>query len=87
MIKRRGVFFKRMLLLYAVSTTIIFLLFGLAMNVYEQKNYIRQIQELNERRLAQSANAVSYTHLDVYKRQTYNICFSVLKYYCQLHHL
>ena len=66
MIKRRGVFFKRMLLLYAVSTTIIFLLFGLAMNVYEQKNYIRQIQELNERGLAQSANACTTTLRNLY---------------------
>ena len=66
MIKKRGIFFRRMLLLYAVSTTIIFLLFGLVRNVYEQKNYTKQIRELNERGLAQSANACTTTLRNLY---------------------
>lgn len=66
MLKKRGLFFRRMLLLYAVSTTTIFLLFGMVMSAYEQKNYVRQIREANERGLAQSANACATTLRNLY---------------------
>lgn len=66
MLKKRGLFFRRMLVLYAVSTTVIFLLFGMVVSIYEQKNYVKQIQELNERGLAQSANACATTLRNLY---------------------
>lgn len=64
--KKRGVFFKKMLLLYTISTTAVFLLFGIWVAAYEQSKYNEQIREINRKALSQSASACSTTLQDLY---------------------
>ncbi len=66
MLKKRGVFFRKMVLLYTISTTIIFLFFGAGMSIYEQKKYEQQIEEINEKALFQSASACTTTLRNLY---------------------
>lgn len=64
--KKRGIFFRKMLLLYTASTTAVFLLFGIWVAAYEQGKYNEQIREINEKALMQSASACGTTLQDLY---------------------
>ncbi len=64
--KKRGVFFRKMLLLYTISTTVVFLLFGIWVTAYEQGKYNEQIRDINEKALLQSASACSTTLQNLY---------------------
>ena len=64
--KKRGIFFWKMVLLYTISTTIIFLFFGAAITFYENSKHDREIRELNERALFQSASTCNTTLRNLY---------------------
>ena len=64
---RRGLFFKRMILIYTISTSIIFIGFSLIMSASIQKNYTGYISEMNNKALFQSANACSITLDNLYE--------------------
>lgn len=55
-----------MLLLYMVSTTAVFLLFGIWVAAFEQGKYNQQIRQINEKALMQSASACGTTLQDIY---------------------
>lgn len=63
---KRGMFFRRMLLLYTVCTTIVFIGFGVAMSLSLQKDHQSQISKLNERALFQSSSTCSTTLDNLY---------------------
>ncbi len=64
--EKRGVFFTKMLLWYAVSTIVVFLAFGMVMSISIQRDYRDQISLLNERAISQSVSACTTTLRNLY---------------------
>lgn len=64
--EKKGTFYRRMLLIYAVSTSIVFIVFSFIMGTFIQKNYMKHINDLNDKALYQSANACSTTLSNLY---------------------
>lgn len=64
--EKKGVFFTKMLLWYAVSTVVVFLVFGTVMSISIQRDYRNQISLLNERAISQSVSACTTTLRNLY---------------------
>lgn len=63
---KRGIFFKKMLLIYTICTSIVFFGFSVIVSATVQRNYMKQIDQLNEKALFQSANTCSVTLENLY---------------------
>ena len=63
---RKGLYYRKMRLIYAISTSVVFIFFALILSAFIQKNYMKHIDELNDKALYQSANACSTTLDNLY---------------------
>lgn len=69
----RGLFFRRMLVWYTVTTSVIYLLFGVVMSASVQRDYRERITQLNERAIAQSVNTCTATLQNLYNYYYLNV--------------